>query len=66
MKGDDLDDLLSEQISYYRARAPEYEAGALDLPGGDEIEDALDSFRPTGDVLELACGRGPWIGDETE
>jgi len=46
VKGDDLDDLLSEQISYYRARAPEYEAGTLDLPGGDEIEDALDSFRP--------------------
>ncbi len=60
MKGGDLDDLLSEQISYYRARAPEYEAGTLDLPGGDEIEDALDSFRPTGDILELACGPGRW------
>jgi SAM-dependent methyltransferase len=60
VKGDDLDDLLSEQISYYRARAPEYEAGTLDLPGGEEIEDALDSFRPTGDVLELACGPGQW------
>lgn len=60
MNGDELDKLLAEQISYYSARAPEYEAGALDLPGGDEIEDALDSFRPTGDVLEMACGTGEW------
>jgi SAM-dependent methyltransferase len=60
VKGDHLDELLSEQISYYRARAPEYEAGTLDLPGGEELEDALDSFRPTGHVLELACGPGRW------
>lgn len=60
MADDDLDALLSEQISYYRARAPEYEAGALDLPGGDELRAALDAFRPTGDVLELACGPGMW------
>jgi len=60
VKRDDLEELLAEQVSYYRARAPEYEAGTLDLPGGDEIEDALDSFGPTGDVLELACGPGQW------
>ena len=60
MRNDELDDLLAEQISYYRALAPEYEAGALDLPGGGEIEGALDAFRPTGDVLELACGPGRW------
>lgn len=60
MEDGDLDDLLSEQISYYRARAPEYGAGALDLPGGDEIEEAIDSFGPTGHVLELACGPGQW------
>jgi SAM-dependent methyltransferase len=60
VKGDHLDELLSEQISYYRARAPEYEAGTLDFPGGQELEDALDSFRPTGHVLELACGSGQW------
>ncbi len=57
---DDHDALLAEQISYYRARAPEYEAGTLDLPGGDELDAALDAFRPTGDVLELACGPGGW------
>ena len=54
-----LDELISEQISYYRARAPEYEAGALDLPG-DALEAALDAFHPAGDVLELACGPGGW------
>lgn len=57
---DDLDALLTEQMAYYRARAPEYEAGAIDLPGGDEIEAAVQRFRPEGDVLELACGPGTW------
>ena len=58
--GDPIDDLLAEQIAYYRARAPEYDAGALALPGGDELEAALDAFAPAGDVLELACGPGTW------
>jgi trans-aconitate methyltransferase len=56
----ELDGLLSEQIAYYRARAPEYEASALDLPGGEELEAALEAFGPTGDVLELAPGTGGW------
>ena len=60
MVDDDLEALLAEQIAYYRARAPEYELGALDLPGGDELEAALDEFRPSGRVLELACGPGGW------
>jgi demethylmenaquinone methyltransferase/2-methoxy-6-polyprenyl-1,4-benzoquinol methylase len=60
VEADDLDRLLAEQISYYRARAPEYEAGALEMPGGDELDAALDAFRPTGEVLELACGPGGW------
>jgi hypothetical protein len=59
--GDGLAALVAEQIAYYRALAPEYLAHALDMPGGGEIEGALDRFAPTGDVLELACGpdRGP-------
>jgi SAM-dependent methyltransferase len=53
-------DRIAEQIAYYRARAPEYEEGALDLPGGGELDAALDDFRPTGHILELACGPGTW------
>jgi len=55
-----VDRLLAEQVAYYRARAPEYTEGALDLPGGDELTAALDEFGPGGDVLELACGPGTW------
>jgi SAM-dependent methyltransferase len=59
----DVDRLLAEQISYYRARAPEYDAGALDAlehPGGEELHRALEACRPRGRVLELACGTGTW------
>ena len=55
-----LAQLLSEQVDYYRALAPEYLENTLDLPGGTELETALDAFAPTGDVLELACGPGVW------
>ena len=55
-----LDDLLAEQIAYYRARAPEYFAGALDVSGGGELVSLVDGFRPAGEVLELACGPGTW------
>jgi trans-aconitate methyltransferase len=59
--GDDQDRLLAEQIAYYRARAPEYFAGVIPgAVGGGELEAALEAFRPTGDVLELACGPGTW------
>ena len=54
------DSLLADQVAYYRARAPEYLEDTLDLPGGHELETALDTFTPTGDVLELACGPGVW------
>lgn len=51
---------LAEQLAYYRAIADEYEDHAIDVPGEDELLAAIDSFRPTGDVLELACGPGVW------
>ena len=57
---DQLKRLLAEQIAYYRALAGEYEDHALDLPGGEELLAAFDSFRPEGDVLEIACGPGFW------
>lgn len=68
------DDLVREQIAYYRARAPEYDQWFLRQGRYDrgeevngrwfaevaEVAAALDDFRPTGDVLELACGTGLW------
>jgi SAM-dependent methyltransferase len=60
MADDDLASLLAEQVAYYRARAPEYLEGALDVPGGEAPEAALEAFAPDGDVLELACGPGTW------
>jgi SAM-dependent methyltransferase len=58
--GSAQDRLLAEQRAYYSALAPEYLDQGLDLPGVDELIDALDAFRPAGSVLELACGPGVW------
>lgn len=56
----DEDALLSEQVAYYRARAEDYLEQASQVDGFDELSRALTSFRPSGDVLELACGPGTW------
>ena len=53
------DQLLAGQRAYYSALAPDYLDQGLDLPGGAELTDALDAFRPAGSVLELACGPAP-------
>ena len=55
-----VEELVEEQRTYYQAVAVEYGRHALALPGGDELEEALDAFRPSGEVLELACGTGIW------
>jgi demethylmenaquinone methyltransferase/2-methoxy-6-polyprenyl-1,4-benzoquinol methylase len=69
---DDIERALLEQIEYYRARAPEYDQwwfreGRYDRDHNDawladisEAAAALNLFRPTGRVLELACGTGIW------
>lgn len=61
-KPSELDKLLDAQVAYYRAVAQEYEDHALPFAGWDELSLALDAFRPTGSVLELACGPGVWTG----
>ncbi len=65
-----VDRLLAEQLSYYRARAPEYFQTAFGEFSAEELEQArrrtravIDSFAPTGDVLELACGPGTWTAE---
>ena len=71
-----LDDrrVIAEQVAYYRARAPEYDdwffrRGEYDhgpewnrrwrAEVGD-LRHALDAARPSGRMLELACGTGLW------
>ena len=61
MMAQSLDSLLAEQVTYYRAVAGEYEDHSIPLPGGDELTAALDEFKPSGRVLELACGPGVWF-----
>ncbi|WP_249997708.1 class I SAM-dependent methyltransferase [Actinoplanes sp. M2I2] len=67
-------DLLEEQRAYYQARAAEYDEwwyrqGRYALEPDEErrwfadvatAEQALDDFRPAGNVLEFACGTGLW------
>ncbi|HEY5987180.1 MAG TPA: class I SAM-dependent methyltransferase [Streptosporangiaceae bacterium] len=60
--GDEEQGLLDEQVTYYRALAADYLGQGLDLPGGEEVAEALEAFRPAGSVLELACGPGVWTG----
>jgi SAM-dependent methyltransferase len=59
------DALVKEQIEYYRAQASDYDVTSS-LPRDPlaiyvrQIEKALDEFRPTGRVLEIASGTGGW------
>lgn len=69
-----MDELIAQQISYYQARAGEYDEWFLRQGRYDrgpeinrqwfteveEVRRALDAFAPGGDVLELAGGTGLW------
>lgn len=68
------DDVVREQIAYYRARAGEYdewflrqgrydhgaEANARWFAEVAQVRAALDAFHLAGDILELAAGTGLW------
>ncbi len=56
------DDVLDDQIDYYRRRAGEYDATAYgDLSQArPRIARLVADMRPTGRVLEIACGTGLW------
>jgi len=56
----ELDELLRDQVAYYRVRAGEFDrayASREDLRSLDELTQGLPIER---DVLELACGTGQW------
>src|SRR5581483_5307157 len=56
------DALLAGQVSYYRARAGEYDTGAYPEPSAAQarIAATVAGLRIRGSVLEIACGTGMW------
>lgn len=68
------DELVADQVAYYRGRAPTYDewwqrCGAYDMGPEmaaewdrqlDRVEEALRTFSVSGNVLELAGGTGWW------
>ena len=59
------DRIIKDQIDYYDQRASEYDEHHVGghYPQNEdfaELKEALARFRPTGKVLELACGTGEW------
>ena len=63
----DDEDLIREQIDYYRKRAPEYDEIATNAPEhlrpfGSDLDAALTAFAPHGRILEIACGTGRRTG----
>ena len=56
------DEVLADQIDYYRRRAGEYDATAYgDVAAArNRIARLVAEMRPAGSVLEIACGTGLW------
>jgi demethylmenaquinone methyltransferase/2-methoxy-6-polyprenyl-1,4-benzoquinol methylase len=56
------DEVLAEQVDYYRRRAGEYDVTAYgDVAAArTRIGRLVESMQPTGRVLEIACGTGLW------
>ena len=56
------DEVLAEQVDYYRRRAGEYDVTAYgDVAAArTRIAGLVEQLRPAGSVLEIACGTGLW------
>jgi SAM-dependent methyltransferase len=56
------DETLAEQVGYYRRRAGEYDATAYGDVAAAQVRIArlVAQMRPSGRVLEIACGTGLW------
>jgi demethylmenaquinone methyltransferase/2-methoxy-6-polyprenyl-1,4-benzoquinol methylase len=56
------EDVVTEQVDYYRRRAAEYDATAYgDVAAArTRIARLVADMRPAGRVLEIACGTGLW------
>ncbi|MEV2251757.1 class I SAM-dependent methyltransferase [Streptomyces sp. NPDC050147] len=57
---DSDDDLLAEQLAYYRAGAAEYDRAYAERADLRRLLSLIDGLPIAGDVLELACGTGRW------
>jgi demethylmenaquinone methyltransferase/2-methoxy-6-polyprenyl-1,4-benzoquinol methylase len=58
-----IDNVLADQVAYYRRRAGEYDVTAYgdDIAAVREVIAGLVAeMRPAGSVLEIACGTGLW------
>jgi 2-polyprenyl-3-methyl-5-hydroxy-6-metoxy-1,4-benzoquinol methylase len=57
-----IDEVLADQLDYYRRRAGEYDVTAYgDVAAARaRIARLVAEMRPTGSVLEIACGTGLW------
>jgi SAM-dependent methyltransferase len=57
-----VDEIVTEQVDYYRRRAGEYDATAYgDVAAArGRIARLVAEMRPAGRVLEIACGTGLW------
>ncbi|MBO0883332.1 MAG: class I SAM-dependent methyltransferase [Mycobacterium sp.] len=57
-----IDDILTSQVDYYRRRAGEYDVTAYGdvVAARARVARLVAEMRPTGRVLEIACGTGLW------
>jgi SAM-dependent methyltransferase len=56
----ELDELLHDQVAYYRARAGEYDLAYQSREDLRSLDKVAAGLPIAGDVLELACGTGQW------